>query len=859
MRYRRVGAESDSIRHKVSRVLLGLARDRQVAQIIEKMQITQLISEMRSKGPVLEANMNHFQRFCDYSNAIINLISGRSRLLDATESAIQKIDRAKVINRSKVSFEKNELLRVIRQHLVANGLFETAEKLTEEAKLLGDGKTSTSGKKSMFAWPKLKNGKLQPIATAVKITNPSTTDGTTVSSKTPNTVLPKKTSGIPNSSLAKSTTTTASKAGKDGNNNSNHGLKIKPKRQRADSMPGDFFKENPGKINSPPRKFQKVSGASMSSPMATESSMLPYSTFMFEKKYLANPSPKPIVRSLSSSSQIGNNNHLLQRQPSPLNGPIKFRLNKIKQKSTIRINKNDSASNNSNDRRKIKFKRKDPDPLSNIVKEYLRGKMRTWSNPIEVLPTMSLTEPQRWPEGRPYAPWDAPQNVTRQFLSRQLLGGTGGRGGRTKSHEVVYRHYRKIRSYRDETAVLTCSTFLNNFSGQVGNHFLASGNDNGVVRIFNMWTTDIVASFDAHGASLYSIATCPAEQYKHKFLLTSSTVYEAKLFDLSKGGSPGASCITFSACHLPSFSHLGDRIVGSKIVDSENDEDQDDNNNNRASGSGGPRHQISIYDVQTSKSILNMEDATEGYTYQSSSAKFDMGDNLICCDGKLWDIRSNRLLYRFDKLGNHGEASFHPSGNQLIIDSAVWDLRTYKLSQMVPALNHCKLQFTSLGDALFAYPRPSTSTILREAQKQVRVLNGTTFVDIAKPIRVSRFVNDICIDNSDDYLAMTDHAYTPMDCKVNLFEIGRRKPNEADSDMDDAQDDSESEDPEEGFEEEEANMSSNMRAVMAGEQGPQWQQNMINGMMNDVMDFESLLYNSGSDEYDDDASDDNYY
>ena len=106
---------------------------------------------------------------------------------------------------------------------------------------------------------------------------------------------------------------------------------------------------------------------------------------------------------------------------------------------------------------------------------------------------------------------------------------------------------------------------------------------------------------------------------------------------------------------------------------------------------------------------------------------------------------------------------------------------------------------------------------------------------------------------------MTDHAYTPMDCKVNLFEIGRRKPNEADSDMDDAQDDSESEDPEEGFEEEEANMSSNMRAVMAGEQGPQWQQNMINGMMNDVMDFESLLYNSGSDEYDDDASDDNYY
>ena len=133
--------------------------------------------------------------------------------------------------------------------------------------------------------------------------------------------------------------------------------------------------------------------------------------------------------------------------------------------------------------------------------------MQTWSNPIEVLPTMSLTEPQRWPEGRPYAPWDAPQNVTHQFLARQLIGGTGGRGGRTKSHEIVYSHYRKIRTYRDEGAVLTCSTFLNHFAGQRGNHFVASGNDNGTIRIFNMWTTEIVASFEAHGASLYSIAT----------------------------------------------------------------------------------------------------------------------------------------------------------------------------------------------------------------------------------------------------------------------------------------------------------------------------------------------------------------
>ena len=127
--------------------------------------------------------------------------------------------------------------------------------------------------------------------------------------------------------------------------------------------------------------------------------------------------------------------------------------------------------------------------------------------------------------------------------------------------------------------------------------------------------------------------------------------------------------------------------------------------------------------------------------------------------------------------------------------------------------------------------------------------------------RVARFVSDICIDDSDDFLGMTDHAYTPMDCKVNLYEIGRRKPNEADSDMDDAQDESESEDPEEGFEEGETGMGSNLSTVIVQNQGPGWQHRVINGMMNDVIDLEGLLYNSGSDGYEDEdmSEHDGYY
>ena len=79
--------------------------------------------------------------------------------------------------------------------------------------------------------------------------------------------------------------------------------------------------------------------------------------------------------------------------------------------------------------------------------------------------------------------------------------------------------------------------------------------------------------------------------------------------------------------------------------------------------------------------------------------------------------------------------------------------------------------------------------------------------------------------------------------------------------MDDAQDESESEDPEEGFEEGEAGMGNNLSTIMVQNQGPGWQHRVISGMMNDVVDLEGLLYNSGSDEYDDEDMSDNdgYY
>ena len=53
---------------------------------------------------------------------------------------------------------------------------------------------------------------------------------------------------------------------------------------------------------------------------------------------------------------------------------------------------------------------------------------------------------------------------------------------------------------------------------------------------------------------------------------------------------------------------------------------------------------------------------------------------------------------------------------------------------------------------------------------------------------------DLCVDRNDDYIAITIDTHLPTESCVKLFEVGRKKPNEADSDMDDAQTDSGEED-----------------------------------------------------------------
>jgi hypothetical protein len=51
------------------------------------------------------------------------------------------------------------------------------------------------------------------------------------------------------------------------------------------------------------------------------------------------------------------------------------------------------------------------------------------------------------------------------------------------------------------------------------------------------------------------------------------------------------------------------------------------------------------------------------------------GDNIILADGILWDCRTGGIINDFDRLSHYGHGVFHPNGNCLLIDNVVWDMR----------------------------------------------------------------------------------------------------------------------------------------------------------------------------------------
>lgn len=86
------------------------------------------------KEPVLQDKRSEHVRFCRYAAELAERVSGKP-LLMGTDVSLARLQRANVVAQSRITFPEKELLMLIRNHLFAKGLHETANTLVREANL----------------------------------------------------------------------------------------------------------------------------------------------------------------------------------------------------------------------------------------------------------------------------------------------------------------------------------------------------------------------------------------------------------------------------------------------------------------------------------------------------------------------------------------------------------------------------------------------------------------------------------------------------------------------------------------------------------------------------------------------------
>ncbi|XP_024118657.1 DDB1- and CUL4-associated factor 1 isoform X1 [Oryzias melastigma] len=127
--------DADQIRALACKALVGLSRSSAVRQIISKLPLfTSSHIQQLMKEPVLQDKQSDHVRFCRYAAELMERVSGKP-LLMGSDVSLARLQRASVVAQSRISFSERELLVLIRNHLVAKGLHDTASTLTKEANL----------------------------------------------------------------------------------------------------------------------------------------------------------------------------------------------------------------------------------------------------------------------------------------------------------------------------------------------------------------------------------------------------------------------------------------------------------------------------------------------------------------------------------------------------------------------------------------------------------------------------------------------------------------------------------------------------------------------------------------------------
>lgn len=657
LRYKRSVQNADGIRLLATRALLGLSRDRQIAQILEKMQLGQLLSDLIRNEPVLEENADLHLRFRESALDLISQVTHRAPntvINEATDPTVRKIEKARIVAQTEITYDPNELLRLIHDHLVANGLTGAASALISEAKIDGGKSTSvltTSSPATGLNSPRVKpSGKNSDLKDRLAIRTRMVADG-----------IHRHISGY------------------SSNDESQRPAKV----QRVSTTPdakrnADGF----GMLLSHPSisvikgKHAKDIGAKSSNPGSNV--LQPPSTHSVRRKRI-----RQALRS----------GHFFQSA------------------SAVSISAKDVTT--------ITRSRGVRSKLDEMITHYLREQHRQCTNPVTTVPPFKLLGDEASIHHCPDPPSSGPSNICSRLLNRSRAGYRYGPrvfasayadAGINRYVYSRYRPYRVVGTHgTSDWGGVTVARFFGNDQQE-----MIMANHHGELRQMHIESDSIVNEWTCHSASSAIIDLETNERSRlgsqNRLLLTGALalnlcgVSKIALWDVSNMESVRWR---FSGGFSPRFNHYGDQIVCLDSRASLHREYEEDERGLNIQGA-------LVLDIATGSVLSELKDPMRSNDYgMETNCCFSPCDGTILTDGMLWDARvPTRALYKFDKLSNTGYGLFHPGGNEVIVNSAVWDLRTYRLLRMVPALDKCRVKFNPLGNTLYAYhPYAGVSTL----------------------------------------------------------------------------------------------------------------------------------------------------
>jgi DDB1- and CUL4-associated factor 1 len=141
---------------------------------------------------------------------------------------------------------------------------------------------------------------------------------------------------------------------------------------------------------------------------------------------------------------------------------------------------------------------------------------------------------------------------------------------------------------------------------------------------------------------------------------------------------------------------------------------------------------------------------------------------------------------------------------QVILNSEVWDLRKFKLLRSVPSLDQTVIKFNGTGDIIYAILRRNLDDVSSAINARrvrhplfpaFRTIDAVTYSDIAT-VQLDRCVLDLTTEPNDSLIgvvAMDDHEelfsyHEELFSSARLFEVGRKRITDDDSDPEDAGD-----------------------------------------------------------------------